>query len=523
VITPFEDLNELSTDSSPARAVTGAFTDALARTKEIRVSDSKTQKADPWSAEDWKKIGEAAGARFVLSGSVREREGKKRVVVHLVETGSGSVVSTWLQDAKSYSDIARISLAKISNLLGAKNTSTGSELISLMAVDGDLNAVGETNNASARSYYARGKELFFRYNLPDQRRAIESFQKALEIDPSYGKAYAMLASACQARARVDPAGGWLERSEAAASTAFRVAPMLADAHRARAGNFQIKGQIQAAIDSDLNAYELDPSDGRTAAAIAGLYDFIGRPDFAIAWFEKATRRENRPVYADSLGEAWADLGDYEKAEKAFNIAADFRPEHTTGAVGLCKLALFRGDYESARRQCELARAKYKDDPHPLMMAALVEFFARRYDAAERLYREASAPNRTGGLYFPGAVRFISALGFMKKLSHANLKEGNALLEESRALDEKELVAAPDNPERLYSLAADQAALGNRDAAISSLGKAIAAGWIDHRSMELDPRFDSIRETPAFKGMVTNIKDKLAEMRRRQASRKLVVN
>jgi hypothetical protein len=75
VIMPFEDLNELSTSSNSAKAATTALTAALTQTKGIRTPTSKTQAVDPWSAEDWKKIGEAAGARFVLSGSVRQREG----------------------------------------------------------------------------------------------------------------------------------------------------------------------------------------------------------------------------------------------------------------------------------------------------------------------------------------------------------------------------------------------------------------------------------------------------------------
>jgi serine/threonine protein kinase/Tfp pilus assembly protein PilF len=521
VVTPFEDLDELSAGSNSAESVTRALTAALTQTKGIRASKGKTQDVDPWSAEDWKKIGETAGARMVLSGSVRHRNGKQHVALHLIETATGSATTTWLQDAESYSDIAKESATKISDILA--NTKAPSPGQSPVASDANVNTIGETNNATARSYYERGKELYVRYNLPDQQRSIESFQKAVEIDSNYGKAYAMLASACQARARVDRTGGWLDRSEAAASTALRIAPMLSDAHRAHAVNLRIKGQLRASIDSYLTAYELNPSDARTAAAIGNIYDFIGRPDFAIAWFEKATHRETRPLYADDLGEAWADLGDYEKAAKAFEVAAVFRPDFSTGALGLSKLALFRGDYESARRQCESARIRYKDDPHPLMMAAVVEFFNRRFDAAERLYREASASDRTGGVDFPGSVRFISALGFIQKLSGAHVKEGKALLDEARALDEKDVAAGPENSTRLYSLAADYAALGKDDAAIVTLNKAIAAGWIEYRSTELDPRFDSIRTKQDFKDTLGRLKNKVEEMRQRQAGRKLALN
>ena len=251
-----------------------------------------------------------------------------------------------------------------------------------------------------------------------------------------------------------------------------------------------------------------------------IYDTLGRPDIGLLWFEKAARRENRPVYADNIGDAWADLGDYVKAEKAFKTAAVFRPDLPVGPLGLSALALFREDYETARKLCQEARAKYAGNPQPLMMAAVIEFFSRRFDVAERLYREACVSNREGGVDFLGSVRFLSALGFVQKLSSARAKEGKILLEEARALDEKELLLAPDNLRQLYSLAADNAALGNREEATTMLNKAIEAGWIDYRSMELDPRFDSIRETQAFKDTLTRLINNVEEMRRHLLGRKL---
>jgi hypothetical protein len=115
------------------------------------------------------------------------------------------------------------------------------------------------------------------------------------------------------------------------------------------------------------------------------------------------------------------------------------------------------------------------------------------------------------------------LGFSQQLSSRHAKEGKALLEESQALDERELSSAPENPRCLYSLAADQAVFGNSQAAITALNKAIKAGWIDYRSMELDPRFDSIRITEAFKEILIRLTNKVEEMRRQLLGRQLASN
>ena len=521
VVTPFEDLDDLSNTSASSKAVTNAFAAAFTQTKGIRASNSRTQNVDPWSAEDWKKIGEAAGARFVLSGSVRQREGKQRVAVRLIETASGSVVSTWLQDVASLPEIAKTSISKISAALGVSSAITLPS--SVIGFDGEANAVGDTNNLVARSYCDRGREFFLRYNLPDVDRAIASFRKAIELDPKYALAYAMLGSACQARAQTDNSRDWRSEADRATTTALQLAPMLPEVYRARAGILRRYGQLRAALDPGLTAYELEPSSGRTAVILGDGYELIGRPDLAIGWFEKATRRQTQPVFSDDVGNAWADLGDYEKAEKAYSAAIVFKPDLPVGLLGLSAVALYRGDYQTARSQCEQARMKFKDNPQPPMMAALIEFFNRHFDAAEKLYRQAVASNRSGGVDFMGSIRFLSALGFIEQLSPAHAKEGKALLEQARALDKKDLETAPQNSTFLYSLAGDEAALRNADAAILSLKRAVEMGWIDYRSIELDPRFDSIRNNQDFKDILTRLTNSVRELGRQMPSRKLALN
>jgi serine/threonine protein kinase/tetratricopeptide (TPR) repeat protein len=511
VLTDFEDLDELSTVSDQARGITEALGRALKATKGIKASRSSLAAFDPWAGRNSKRLGEEASSRFLLAGTVRKSQGKPHVVAHLIEAATGSVVSSWVFDADSYSEIAKISAARISRALGLTDTETESRAISKSPVTGDRNGLGDSDNPSACSYYARGCELYLRYNFPDLKRAVESFQKAVEIDPNFGKAYAMLASACQGRARMEPTGDWLERAEAAAAIALRLAPMLPESHHAYAGTLRERGHVRSSMDAYLLAYELNPTEARVAADIGNAYNFLGRLDLAVLWLEKAARRETRPLYSDALGEAWADLGEFSEAEKAYNMSLIFRPDIAMGAVGLSKLALLRGDYDGARKQCETALANHKDDPLALVMRANIEFFSRNFDAAETLYREAAAKHRPGGVDFSGSVRFLSALGFIRG-SLGSAKEGRALLEEARELDQSELQLAPENSALLYSLAATKMALGETEKAFEALNRAVEAGWVDYRSMSLDPRFDAVRDTDAFRDVIARLTIKVQAMR-----------
>jgi protein kinase/serine/threonine-protein kinase len=420
-----------------------------------------------------------------------------------------------LQDGESYSDIAKALTTRISGVVTDPKVSDSGAIVGRR--DWKMDATGETSNSLARSYCDRGKEFFSRFNLADLDRAIESFRKAVEIDPNYAVAHAMLGSACQARAQTDPTRDWLAEADAATAVALRIAPMLPEGHRARAGTLRRHGQLRASLDSFLTAYELEPATGRTAALLGDTYEQIGRPDLALRWFEKAARRQTQPLFADNLGNAWTSLGEYDKAEKAYSTAIIFKPDLPVGLLGLSRLALLRANYESARKGCELARDKYRDNPEVLEMAALIEFFSRHFPAAEKFYREAAAIDRTGGVEFVGSVRYLSALGFIQKLSGVHAKEGKALLEEARWLDEKEILSAPDNLRHLYSLAANYAGQGNGEAATVCLDKAIAAGWIDYRSMMLDPRFDSIRDDEIFQNALGRLINKVQEMRQPRAS------
>jgi serine/threonine protein kinase/tetratricopeptide (TPR) repeat protein len=518
VLTPFEDLDELSIASDQARGATEAFSSVLKTTKGIKASHSGLKAFDPWAEKEWKRLAQESDSRFVLAGSVRKREGKQHVTVHLVEAATGSVVSTWFFDTESYSDIAKISAAKISRAVGM----TSSDNPRSNSSPEDANGLGESDNPSARSYYARGWELYLRYNLPDQKRAIESFQKAVDIDPKFGKAYAMLASACQARVRIEPTEGWLERAEAAAAIALRLAPMLAESHYAYAGTLRERGQVRSSMEAYLLAYELNPAEARVAAAIGNTYNFLGRLDLAVLWLERAAHRENRPLFSDALGEAWADLGEYAEAEKAFNISLVFRPDVAGGAVGLSKLALLRGDSSGARKQCETARATHKDDPMALVMNANIEFFSRNFAAAQALYREALVRHRSGGVDFSGSVRFLSALGFIRG-SLGSATEGRALLEEARELDQSELQLAPENSALLYSLAATDMAIGETEKGFEALDRALDAGWVDYHSMNLDPRFDAVRDTDAFRDIIGRLTTKVQAMRENVLQRKRLAN
>ena len=111
-------------------------------------------------------------------------------------------------------DFANASVRRIAGFLGATEASFAPR-DNLVATNGNVNSTGATTNTTARSYYERGKEFFFRYNLADQDPRHRVVPKSDRDRPNYGQAHAMLATTCELRSPTDPDPQWPKEAEKA--------------------------------------------------------------------------------------------------------------------------------------------------------------------------------------------------------------------------------------------------------------------------------------------------------------------
>src|SRR5438132_13162857 len=81
-----------------------------------------------------------------------------------------------------------------------------------------------------------------------------------------------------------------------------------------------------------------------------IYNDLGRPDQALRWLELARRSDRRPGQYDGyIGDCWTALGDYEKANAAYQRAIDLHPERLEGLVGKSHLRLLNAEFSQAAR------------------------------------------------------------------------------------------------------------------------------------------------------------------------------
>lgn len=119
----------------------------------------------------------------------------------------------------------------------------------------------QTVNAQAYDLYLRGQDYLYRLTKRSVERAIQLFEKAIELDPRYAAAYAGCSSAYGQMywlfAR-DPR--FRERAQELSFKALMYDNNLAEAYTAMGLSYFIAGKFEEASASSRKAIELDPED-----------------------------------------------------------------------------------------------------------------------------------------------------------------------------------------------------------------------------------------------------------------------
>ena len=506
-VLPFFNLDNVAADEVLAQSVADSLQHDLNLIGPARVTKIPSMPLGlSGSAEHIRKAGQAGKVRTVLSGTERTVPGKKRISLQLMDAATGELLLTRVWETKGQEDstkaVSKEIAGAIDRILNAKDWSS----IIQSTTDPAL------RNQAAREAIMAGHELVFRYNASDLDRAIDLFKKALSLEPDSSLGHAYLAMAASVRAHFISDDSFLKLGEVEAHKALQLSPDSADAHRALAGVLYQQGKFAEALEESLRTVETTGPEGRIARFIGMTLDTFGRPDRALGWHSLAGALAG--MSSDEygvVGDCWVKLGHDEKAVQFYNRALELQPSSSQGAVGLCHLRLLQGDFEGARGLCRSNIWSRGGLGEVEQIAAQVEFFARRFDVAEKLYIDLLKRDVNGGGSFYGAVTYQSALGRARQAMGDSIG-GKMVLERSLEIETVAVKRTPRNPEALYRLAAVESSLGILERSVDHLREAVSSGWIDYRSLAMDPRFDAVREDLQVKAILKDLALNVANMR-----------
>ncbi|MBW1824758.1 MAG: hypothetical protein JRI87_09355 [Deltaproteobacteria bacterium] len=235
-----------------------------------------------------KQIAEELGVRYVLEGSVRKAENRVRINAQLIDSTTGHHLWAERYDGTTH-DIFALQdkiTQKIVTALALKLTEKEQELL----------AQKETNNIEAYDAFLKGSDLTLRMDPDRYAKAVPWFEKAIELDPNYGRAYAALAETYWYGTYMGfqrKLGISYRLARVRRVNYLQKAPKnpTSIAHRNAAWMYLFQRQHEKAIDHAMRAVAIDPNNAKSNQTMGFVSLFAGRLDDAVDFTKRMGRAD----------------------------------------------------------------------------------------------------------------------------------------------------------------------------------------------------------------------------------------
>jgi TolB-like protein/DNA-binding winged helix-turn-helix (wHTH) protein/Tfp pilus assembly protein PilF len=399
------------------------------------------------------QIGSDLGVSHLVEGSVRTTASRIRIGVQLIDTRNESQL--WAEQYER--DVANLLTLQreVAEGISRQIATTLGVIQSAAAAD----ARRHSTIAEAYEHYLRGRHHLLSETTDGLHKALEHFQRAIDLDAGYALAYSGLADtyaflgATGLRAMTEA----YPLARASALKALAIDDRLAEAHTALAAvTVDYLWQWSEGRRHYERAIELNPN-YETALRFYSFYlACMGRREEALAFAERARRVD--PVSRAAQMNVATILyfaRRYDDAIMEITKTLDLDPGYAPARVLLGRVHAAKGNAE--RAVAELERAEDLLGPRPDVLTPLAHVLAR-----------AGRP-----------------------------REARAMLEELRR------IAKPQEPAP-FRMAMIHIGLGETDRAFEWLEKAIAAREWQMVLLNVEPAFDDLRSDTRFAALVDRV-------------------
>ena len=272
--------NEYFTDGMAEEII-----NALNKVQSLRVAARTSSFAFKGKNEDVGEIGKKLKVSTVLEGSVRKMGNRLRITAQLVNVADGYHLWSERYD-REMEDVFAIQDDISQAIVKA---------LKVILSEGEKKQIekARVENVQAYDYYLRGRQ-YYQIHRKSLEYARQMFNRAIETDPEYARAYAGVADACSLLYMYFDARDFnLRQADIASAKALELEPDLAEAHVARGLAISLSKRFREAEAEFETAMRLDPK----------LFE-------ASYWFGRALLAEGR----------------FQEAVKMFERASALRPE-----------------------------------------------------------------------------------------------------------------------------------------------------------------------------------------------------
>ncbi len=323
-ILPFENLGASPEQDYFANGITADLITDLSKVSGLLVIAPGTVFAYRNTGAGPGEISAELDVDYVVSGSVQRSGERLRVNVQLIEAPLERALWAERYDG-ALDDIFEVQDRITAAVIAALE-------IELAPPERALLARRPTASIAAYDHYLRGLEDHGHRTRDQNLSARNQFRRAIELDPSFARAYAGLALT-HSRDAID---GWTEtplgslaRAADLAQKAAGMDPSLAQVHFVSGQVDLFRRRHVQAVEATERAIRVDPNYADAYALRAWILNYAGRPDKALASMERAMRLNPRPTasYLEVLGEIRFVQGRYEEAIALFEEVLDINPNY----------------------------------------------------------------------------------------------------------------------------------------------------------------------------------------------------
>ena len=316
---------------------------------------------------DPRTIGRELGVYSVLTGRILQLDDRLIIRTELVDVANGFQI--WgEQYHRKLSDVLAVQF-EISEAICAR--------LCARLTQAERKRLGKryTQNTEAYQLYLKGRYHWNKYAQAGFKKAIDYFQQAIEIDPTYALAYAGLADTYYRLSNIyAPTREAMPKARAAAMKAIEIDETLSEAH-ASLGLVKMfyEWDWPGAEEEFARAVEINPNNALAHQRFGLYFDLLGRPDEAIRELKVALEIDPLCLQiSQSLALAFLIARDYQRAfeeiQRTIEMDSNYHP-----AIYLLG-RIYEQDGQIANAIAEFKKVVALNDA-PMFLAALGRAYA----------------------------------------------------------------------------------------------------------------------------------------------------
>ncbi len=357
----------------------------LARIPHLRVASQTSSFSFKGKQADIRKIAAELGVDYVLEGSVRRSADRVRITTQLIDARADAHLWSEIFD-RVLTDIFAVQAEIASRVVAALN----------LTKTGRIEPYAAAASISAYDYYLRGRYYFHQWDRGAIDFSREMFEKAIEIDPDYARAWAGLADTLTCTVMwQDESDTHLRRAREASVRALALDPELSESHCARGFILSLDREYEKAAAEFEEAIRLNPTVYESWYLYGRCRFAEGKMMEAARLFGEAARLRIEDYQAACLrtlaleraGEIESALATAREAVQRARGHLDLHPEDTRAwTLGGCAL-VFMGEREEGLRWAARALTISPDDIGVLHNAACAYSRAGEVETALDLFEK----------------------------------------------------------------------------------------------------------------------------------------